>query len=161
MGKKAVHHLTFDALTDVNRVVVALSKEEHGYSEADAQKLQELVVEVENRAEDREYDEAVLDKCSILVFKIASGQHFKAGNKRTALVAGAVFLMKNGHSLDISDPEFVSMVDRVGIAAATLEELHTALDRATKEAGPERKGWAKVVEAVVDVHRDFLTRVAS
>lgn len=161
VGKKAVHHLTFDALTDVNRAVVVLSKEEHGYSEADAQKLRDLVVEVENRAEDREHDEAALDKCSLLVFKIASGQYFRAGNKRTALVAGTIFLLKNGHSLDISDPELVSMVDRVGIAGATLEELHAALERATKKAGPERKGWAKVLEAVVDTHRPFLTRVAS
>lgn len=161
MRSRTVRHPTFEALVGVNRAVVALSHEEHGYSEADKKKLKALVDEVERRAENKAFDEAVLDKCSFLVFKLASGQYFRGGNKRTALVAGSAFLRKNGYRMDISDPVLVSAVDQAGVAGATLERLHSSLETATRETGVDRKGWPKVTDEVVAIHRDFLTRIAS
>lgn len=161
VGKKAVRHLDFDALVGINREVVTLTGETHGYSPADGKKLRELVKEVELRADNQAFVGAVSEKAALLVFKIASGQYFKAGNKRTALVAGAVFLRKNGYSVDIRRPELVSTVDRVGVAAASLEELFVVIGNLKSEAKVERKGWDGAARTVVDANRDFLTEVGS
>lgn len=161
MRSRTVRHPTFDALVAVNKAVVALSQEEHGYSEADAKKLAALVGEVELRDDGMPFDDAVLDKCSFLVFRLASGQYFRGGNKRTALVAGSAFLLKNGYRLDVSDPELVSAIDRAGVGDATLERLQSSLESAMRETAADRRGWPKVVQGVVAAHRSFLTRIAS
>ena len=128
MAKKTIHHVDFETLVGVNMAVVALTKEKHEYSSADGRKLRNLIKEVEQRADNQEFDEAVAEKAALLVYDIARGQYFHAGNKRTALVAGLAFLAKNGHSIDIEDEEFVSTVDKAGIAAADLDSLRSSLD---------------------------------
>lgn len=161
MPKKVVHHLDFETLVEINKEVVALTGEPHGYSPADGEKLEELVAEVESRADNVDFEEAVQDKASLLVFKIASGQHFHGGNKRTALVAGLVFLRKNGYKIDLKNPEFTSTVDKVGMAAANLDELYDVISRRASKGPAERKGWGKAVAEAVDSNRKFLTDVSS
>ena len=160
MAKRVIRHMDFECLVDINRQVVALTGEPHGYSQADREKLSGLLKEVEQRADNQEFDEAVPDKATLLVFRVASGQYFQAGNKRTALVAGLAFLLKNGRKIDIEDPEFVSTADRVGMAAATLDDLYRHVQRLLVKSPAERKGWDKVVRHVVDSKKDFLTKMA-
>ena len=161
MGKKVIHHLGFEDLVSVNRSVVALTKEEHGYSEADGKKLSSLVKEVEARADNRAPEEAIPEKASLLVFKIASGQYFRAGNKRTALVAGAAFLRKNGYALNLRDPALVETVDRAGMAAATLDDLFASMEDHMAKARSDRKGWDGVIESLLEDNGEFLTGLAS
>jgi prophage maintenance system killer protein len=161
VGKKTVHHMDFDTLVEVNKQVVTLTGEPHEFSASDKRKLSELVEEVELRADNQDFEEAVAEKASLLIFKVASGQYFRGGNKRTALVAGLAFLKKNGYSIDIENPEFVSTVDKVGIAASTLDDLYSVVLRLAKKSPAERKGWEKAVQAEVDSHKDFLTKVGS
>lgn len=161
MGKRIVHHMDFDALVNVNKEVVSLTKESHGYSEADGRKLRELVKEVELRADNQGFEDAVAEKASLLVFKVASGQYFQGGNKRTALVAGAVFLLKNGYSVDIKDPALDSTVDQVGVAAASLESLYAVMEGLRSKVKTERKGWDVVTRTVVGSNGEFLTKLAS
>jgi prophage maintenance system killer protein len=161
MARKAIHHMDLESLLDVNREVVLLTREPHECSPADRKKLEELVAEVESRADNQDFDEAVPEKASLLVFKIASGQHFRAGNKRTALVAGLAFLRKNGYRIDLKNPEFVSVVDKVGIAAATLDELYSVIRDLIAKSPTERKGWDKAVREVVESNRAFLAKLAS
>ena len=161
MGKKTIHHPDLETLLAFNREVVALTKEPHGYSEADGRKLVELVSELETRANNQDFDEAVVDKGAFLVFKLASGQYFRAGNKRTALVAGLCFLSKNGYALDLRRPELVETVDRAGMAAAGLDDLYSVLKGGATKAKVERKGWEQAIKAAVEANRDFLTRLAS
>jgi prophage maintenance system killer protein len=161
VGKKTVHHLDYDALIGVNKAVVALTKERHAFADADGEKLQALIKEVEARADNRTPEEAIPDKASLLVFKIASGQYFHAGNKRTALVAGAAFLKKNGYSLDLRDPGLVSAVDKVGMGAASLDELFAVMGGAESKSKADRKGWEGLVESLVDANREFLSLLAS
>lgn len=153
--------MDFETLVAINREVVALTGEPHEYSTADGEKLSSLVNEVETRSNDQEPEESVPEKASLLVFKVASGQYFHAGNKRTALVAGLVFLAKNGHKIDIANPEFVSTVDKVGIAAAGLEDLYVVMRGLTVKSPAERKGWEKAVKQLVESNRDFLTKMGS
>ncbi|HEV2137468.1 MAG TPA: Fic family protein [Nitrososphaerales archaeon] len=161
MGKRTVHHVDFEAVVGVNREVVALTGEPCEYSTADGKKLSELVKEVELRADNQEFQDAVTDKASLLVFKTATGQHFRAGNKRTALVLGLVFLRKNGYTVNIQDTEFVSAVDKAGMGAAGLDELYSIVRRMIKKSPVERKGWEKVVKEAVASNRKFLTEAGA
>ena len=161
MAKKTIHHVDFEALVEVNMAVVALTKEKHEYSSADGRKLRSLVKEVEQRADNQEFDEAVAEKAALLVYDIARGQYFHAGNKRTALVAGLAFLTKNGHSIDIEDEEFVSTVDKAGIAAADLDDLYAVIRGLVSKGKVERRGWDAVVKGAVQKHEEFLTKLAS
>jgi len=161
VAKKIIHHLDFETLVGVNTAVVALTKEKHDYTFADGRKLRSLVKEVEQRADNQEYEEAVTEKAALLVCDIARGQYFHAGNKRTALVAGLVFLLKNGYTVDIEDEEFVSTVDKAGIAAADLDDLYAAIKRLISKGKAERRGWEALVEAAVQKHEEFLTKLAS
>ena len=157
MARRKVHHLDFDTLLLINKKVVALTGEPHGYAPADGEKLAGVVREVEQRADDQDAQRAVPEKAALLVFKIASGQYFRAGNKRTALVAGLVFLAKNGYKIDVTNPEFVATVDRVGVAAASLDDLYEMLGRMAVKSKAERRGWDKVVEESVSSQGEFLT----
>lgn len=71
----------------------------------------------------------------MLIFKIASGQNFQEGNKHTALVAGLAFLRMNGSTFDIKDAELVSVIDRAGVATATLRDVKDVLRRLVEHVG--------------------------
>jgi len=161
MAKKTIHHVDFETLVGVNMAVVALTRERHEYSPADGRKLRSLVKEVEQRADNQEFEEAVAEKAALLVYDIARGQYFHAGNKRTALVAGLAFLAKNGHTVDIEDEEFVSTVDKAGIAAADLDDLYAVIRGLISKGKAERRGWDAVVKGAVQKHEEFLTKLAS
>ena len=161
VAAKKIVHMDFPTLLMVNKEVVALTQESSSHTEADDPKLRELLADVESASAGRGPDDALPEKASLLIFKIASGQHFKAGNKRTALVAGFAFLRKNGYNLDIEDGDLVSVVDRVGIAAATLEDLQKLVLRLAVKAKAERKGWESLVTQSVESKTDFLTRISS
>ena len=161
MAKKTIHHVDFETLVGVNKAVVALTKEKHEYSSADGRKLRSLVKEVEQRADNQEFEEAVAEKAALLVYDIARGQYFHAGNKRTALVAGLVFLAKNGHTVDIEDEEFVSTVDKAGIAAADLDDLYAVIKGLISKEKAERRGWDALIKGAVQKHEGFLTKLAS
>ena len=161
VARKTIHHMDFETLVEVNKGVVTLTGEVHGYSQADEKKLSELVKQVEQRADNQVFDEAVAEKASLLVYEVARGQFFRAGNKRTALVAGVVFLSKNGFTLDIANPELVGAVDKAGIAAADLDDLYGVIQSLAKKRPTERKGWAKAVAQEVSANRDSLIKMGS
>ena len=161
MAKKTVHHMDFTTLVGVNKEVVSLTGETHQYSPADKKKLEALVAEVESRADNQDFEDAVREKAALLVYKVASGQYFHAGNKRTALVAGLAFLRKNGYKADLKNPELVSTVDKVGMAAAGLDDLVGVLGNLIEKSPAERKGWEKAVESVVASNKAALTEMSS
>ena len=148
-------------LMAVNREIVLLTREPHECSKADGEQLESLLKEVSSRADNQNFEQAVPEKASLLVFKLASGQHFRAGNRRTALVAGLVFLRKNGFKVKIDDPELVSVVDKAGMAAATLDEVFGVLGRLTVKSAAERKAWEGAVKQAVESNSKFLIDVGS
>ena len=161
MAKKTIHHMDLETLVGVNREVVALTGESYDYSPADGRKLVGLVKEVVQRADNQEYEEAVAEKATLLVYDVARGQYFHAGNKRTALVAGLAFLSKNGHTIDIENPDFVSTVDRAGIAAADLDDLYAVVRVLISKTRADRRRWDSVVKGAVEAHKDFLTHLGA
>lgn len=126
---KPVHHIDFDALILINKEVVSLTKEKHEYTEEDERRIRSLLKDVEQLGVEADFEEEILGKASLLIFKIASGQYFHEGNKRTALVAGLAFLQMNGYTLDIKNADLVGVVDRAGISTATLNDVQAALRR--------------------------------
>jgi prophage maintenance system killer protein len=148
-------------LVAVNKEIVALTREPHEYSATDGLQLEALLKEVAARADNQDFGEAVPEKASLLVYKLAMGQHFRAGNKRTALVAGAVFLRKNGFSIRIDAPDLISVVDRAGMAEASLDEVYDVIGRLSVKAAAERKAWEGAVKQTVEANRKFLTDIGS
>ncbi|MBI3840950.1 MAG: hypothetical protein HY297_03220 [Thaumarchaeota archaeon] len=161
MAKRTVHHMDFPTLVVINKEVVTLTGELHELSKPDSEKLESLVEDVASRADNQDFEEAVPEKASLLVFKIASGQHFHAGNKRTALVAGLTFLRKNGYTIDIKKPKFVSAVDKAGMAAVSLEDLYEVVRDMISRSPTERKGWENAVRQVIESNRRFLKDIGS
>ncbi len=90
--KKKIRYLDFSIVAKINRGVVALTKDLHEYSEDDEEKLKIKLTGIKSEGSDEDFKEAVTRKAALLMFGIASGQHFHEGNKRTALVAGAACL---------------------------------------------------------------------
>lgn len=113
----------------INRDVVALTKDLHEYTEEDERKLKIKLAGIESEASDEDFKEAVMRKASLLMFGIASGQHFHEGNKRTALVAGSAFLKMNGYELDLKAPDLVEIMDKAGVGLATLNDVHETVKR--------------------------------
>jgi prophage maintenance system killer protein len=161
MAKKNIRYMDLASLVEVNKKVVGLTGEPSEYSPADRAKLENLLGEVEARANNQELEEAVPEKAALLVFKVASGQYFRAGNKRTALVAGAAFARKNGYVVDMTNHQFVSTVDKVGVAAATLDDLFGVMSGLMTKSAADRKGWDNAIKEIVDSNRKFLTELGA
>jgi death-on-curing protein len=148
-------------LIAVNKEIVLLTREPYECSKADGEQLEFLLKEVASRADNQDFEQAIPEKASLLIFKLASGQHFRAGNKRTALVAGLVFLRKNGYNIEIEDPELISVVDKAGMAAASLDDVYDVVGRLSVKSGAERKAWESAVKQTVEANRKFLTDIGS
>jgi prophage maintenance system killer protein len=161
MARKTIHYMDLETLVEVNKGVVALTHEPHGLSPADSQKLSELVKQVEQRADNQDFDQALTEKASLLIYEIARGQFFRTGNRRTALVAGLVFLLKNGYTLDVENAELVGAVDKAGIAAADLDDLFGVIQSLAKKHPVERKGWEKAISQILSSNREALTKMGS
>jgi len=129
---RVVRHLDFDALVLINKQVVSLTEERHEYDEEDEKRMKALLRSVKELDVGKNVNERIIEKAALLIFRIASGQNFHEGNKRTALVAGLAFLRMNGYTLDIRDQRLVSVVDRAGVATATLKEVKDVLQKLVK-----------------------------
>ncbi len=113
----------FQILVQINKEVVSLTGDIHEYTSEDERKLRQLLSEVQETANTEERNESIIQKVSLLIFGLVSGQHFHEGNKRTALTAGESFLRANGYSIDISSKELVQVVDKASIGQAGLSEV--------------------------------------
>lgn len=129
MAAARIRHVDFRTLITINKEVVSLTMEPHEYTEEDEKKIRSLLQEVESAHNSEDLEEAVGRKTALLVFRIATGQYFHEGNKRTALVAALAFLHMNGFSIDIKNKELLSVVDKAGIARATLNETYDVVRR--------------------------------
>ena len=81
---RRIRHVDFGTLVAINREVVSLTGEKHEFTDEDERRMKSLLKEVEDAAAADDYDAQILEKASLLVFRIAAGQHFHEGNKRTA-----------------------------------------------------------------------------
>lgn len=127
MAGKSIQHVDFFTLVLINKEVVSLTGEKHEHDEEDDRRLNSLVREVEDSYNQESLEEALVRKASLLAFRLATGQHFHEGNKRTALVATLAFLRMNSHSIDIKDRALVEVIDRAGMAGAKLNELEAII----------------------------------
>ncbi len=124
-----IKHLDFSALVLINKEVVALTGEAHEHDEEDDRKLKALAKEVSESFSEQDFESRLVKEASLLAYKLATGQHFHEGNKRTALVAASAFLQMNGRSMNIKDDALVAVIDRAGVGRATLNEVQEAIGR--------------------------------
>ncbi len=75
-----------------------------------------------NRAADGEPDAA--DLAAAVILGLAAGHPFVDGNKRTAWVAGRLFLADNGYRLDFDPLDAVALME--GVAAGRVDETALA-----------------------------------
>ncbi len=127
--KNRIRLFDFQTLVDINKEVVSLTGDKHEYTREDERELRQLLTEVQETANAEERKESIMQKVSLLVFRLASGQHFHEGNKRTALTAAETFLRANGYTIDISDKELVRVVDKAGIGQASLSKVREVMRR--------------------------------
>ncbi len=131
LARTKILNLDFATLLAINREVVSLTAEKHEHNDADDVRLQRLVEEAATSFNDEDLETALVHKASLLAFRIATGQHFHEGNKRTALVAASGFLKMNHRTIDIRDPGLVSVIDKAGVGNATLNEVIGVMERLT------------------------------
>jgi len=127
--KNRIRLFDFQTLVNINKEVVSLTGDKHEYTREDERELRRLLTEVQETANAGERKESIIQKVSFLIFRLASGQHFHEGNKRTALTAGESFLRANGYTIEISDKELVQVVDKAGIGQAGLSEVREIVRR--------------------------------
>ena len=127
MVRRPLRHLDFDSLILINKEVVSLTNERHEYTDEDGRKIRSMLNDIEKLKVNEDLQEAILDKAAFLIFRIASGQYFHEGNKRTAIVAGVSFLRMNGFAANVEDANLVAVVDRAGISTATLNDVKAVL----------------------------------
>ena len=127
--KNRIRLFDFQTLVNINKEVVSLTGDKHEYTREDERELRQLLTEVQETANAEERRESIIQKVSLLIFRLASGQHFHEGNKRTALTAGESFLRANGYTIEISDKELVQVVDKAGIGQAGLSEVREIVRR--------------------------------
>jgi len=127
------HDIDFETLVAINKEVVELTGDRHEYTEEDERRIRSMLKEVEEVGTTDDPKTAILEKAALLTFKVASGQNFHEGNKRTALVAGLAFLEMNGYTLDFRNPILVEVVDRAGVADATLNEVEDVLKKLIRD----------------------------
>jgi prophage maintenance system killer protein len=63
------------------------------------------------------------------MFRIARGQYFHEGNKRTALAAGLSFLKANEYTMDITNEDLVKVLDEASVGKASLSKLNSVIRR--------------------------------
>lgn len=129
---RRIRYLDFDALVLINKEVVSLTREKHEYEEEDERRMKSMLRSVKDLVIGGNMDDAIVRKAALLIFRIASGQHFHEGNKRAALVAGLAFLKMNDFEFDIENPELVSIVDKAGVATASLKDVESSLRRLSR-----------------------------
>ncbi len=116
-------------MVQINAEVVSLTGDKHEYTVEDERKLKRLLTDIEGTANDQERNESIIQKGSLLIFKIANGQHFHEGNKRTAFVAAETFLKANGYTIDMQNKDLLQVVDKASLGQAGLSEVSKIVRR--------------------------------
>ncbi len=133
-SKRKLRYPDFEAVTRINQRVVSLTANEHAYTRYDERRLRQLIDDVKATANNEEEHESVTEKVSLLLYRIAGGQYFHEGNKRTAFETAKVFLRANGYSMDVRDTDLLRVIDRVAIGQASLSEVRSIVRRSVRSA---------------------------
>ncbi|MBI2184258.1 MAG: type II toxin-antitoxin system death-on-curing family toxin [Thaumarchaeota archaeon] len=126
---KKILYPDLSTLAKINKEVVSLTNELHEYNKDDEAKLTLILKAVRSEARKQKFKEAVTRKASLLLYRIASGQHFYEGNKRTALVACLAFLQMNGYTINIKDKTLVAVIDKTSVLNASLNDTYQILKK--------------------------------
>ena len=76
----------------------------------------------------------LLTKAASLMHSLIKNHPFIDGNKRTAITAASIFLIRNGHAITASNAELERFTLKVAAEYVELDEIVGWFDRHTKES---------------------------
>lgn len=79
----------------------------------------------------------ILSKAAALMHSIIKNHPFVDGNKRTAITAASLFLMRNKHQITVSNNELESFTLKLASTNVELEEVAIWFRKQSKPAGLE------------------------
>lgn len=112
--------------------MVALTKDEHKYTEHDEKEIRRLLSDTRRVANREEQSDSIIEKVSLLIYRIAGGQHYLEGNKRTALAVAETFLKFNGYTMDIGDKSLLDILSKVAVGQASLSSVRDIVRQLTR-----------------------------
>ncbi|GAP00485.1 type II toxin-antitoxin system death-on-curing family toxin [Fructobacillus ficulneus] len=98
-----VNSLTVDRMKSLNKQAEKMFETDSIYGLKDLEGLEQLLALCNQETFGREYHPTIVDKAAYLWYSLATKQLFHNGNKRTALLAGLVFLDQNFIKFKIKD----------------------------------------------------------
>jgi death-on-curing family protein len=124
MPSHRIRYPSLVVIIEINRSVVSLTKDEHSFDEYDRSRLSQILDEMKTEGENpsvKTIKGRIVKKASYLMFRLASGQHFHEGNKRTAIVATATFLAANGFVMPQGNPAIERLLDKIAIGSPDVD----------------------------------------
>ncbi|EFQ6907320.1 type II toxin-antitoxin system death-on-curing family toxin [Escherichia coli] len=119
---EGVHYLSVDDLTEINRLLIELQTPDEPVG----------VLSVDNLSSSQsrpgmvrwyEQTDDMFVLASVLIESLIQNHPFANANKRTAMMAGYVFLLLNGYELTAPGDEVVEMAEGLACKTYTREEL--------------------------------------
>ena len=117
---EGVHYLSVDDLTEINRLLIELQTPDEPVG----------VLSVDNLSSSQARYEQTNDMfvlASVLIESLIQNHPFANANKRTAMMAGYVFLLLNGYELTAPGDEIVEMAEGLACKTYTREDLENWL----------------------------------
>ncbi|EHD2893707.1 TPA: type II toxin-antitoxin system death-on-curing family toxin [Escherichia coli] len=119
---EGVHYLTVDDLVEINRSLIELQTPDEPVGVLSPDNLSSSQARPSMvRWYEQTNDMFVL--ASVLIESLIQNHPFANANKRTAMMAGYVFLLLNGYELTAPGDEIVEMAEGVACKTYTCEEL--------------------------------------
>lgn len=101
-------YIDLDEITHFHNEIIACSSGSLGLRDVDL--LQSILVAIQNDL----YYPSLFSKLNHLVFSINKNHCFVDGNKRTSIISGALFLLKNGYSIGFVR-QFILVMETVAV----------------------------------------------
>lgn len=101
---KRVVYPSLEFIILTNKRALEFTGEEHGYKENDMESLKIMLANLRKVGRrESSFKQRMLKKSSFLMYRLARGQRFYEGNKRTAFMVTREFLLENGYTLPTSN----------------------------------------------------------
>ena len=116
-----MHYLSFDDLTEINRLLIELQTPDEPVSVLSVDNLSSS----QSRPSMVRWYEQTNDMfvlASVLIESLIQNHPFANANKRTAMMAGYVFLLLNGYELTAPGDEIVEMAEGLACKTYTRED---------------------------------------
>jgi death-on-curing family protein len=100
-----INYLDRQFIIDINKKIIQVWNKRHPerpeFIDVGIDRIDEVLLVVENTANNFPFEKSVIEKAAYLVGGLAWCQAFSGANKRTAILSCTIFLSRNGYRLSI------------------------------------------------------------